>query len=157
MENLILREMKEEDIPKIYKELNLKYVEKYCNDKIAEQKEAYEKWYNFVLNSPYYVMYTITNKENEFLGNIRFELYKKRGIISVYLSPKIREKHLSKLLINSSVEKLKLNKKIDFIEAYILEENEVSIHVFEKLDFEFIKNEYYNGIKHKKYRKKVGV
>lgn len=157
LEELILREMIEEDIPKIYKELNLKYVEKYCSDALEEQKEAYEKWYSFVLNSPYYVMYTISNKEDEFLGNIRFELHKKRGVINIYLSPKIRGKNLSKIIIENSIEKLRTNKKIDIIEAYILEENDVSIHLFEKLGFKFSKNARYNGIKHKKYMKKVGI
>lgn len=151
LEILNLREMKKDDIPIIYEELNQKYVEKYCCNEKEEQKEAYEKWYNFVLNSPYYVMYIVTNKEEEFLGIIRFELDKKIGIISIYLLPKIRGKNLSEILITNAINKVKTEKKIEIIEAYILKENEVSIHIFEKLGFQFFKNEDYEGIKHKKY------
>ncbi|MGL4688201.1 MAG: GNAT family N-acetyltransferase [Fusobacteriaceae bacterium] len=155
MKDLIIREMLEEDIPKIYKAINLKYVEKYCK-KECEQKTqwlAYKKWYYFIMNSSYFLMYIVTNNENQFLGNVKFEIHNKRAILEIYLVEEVRGKNYSYFVIKDSIARIVEKFSIDKIEAYIIKENLKSKHIFEKLDFKFLKSSNYNGIKHSLYTK----
>ncbi|MGL5123775.1 MAG: GNAT family N-acetyltransferase [Fusobacteriaceae bacterium] len=155
MKNLIIREMLEEDIPRIYRAINLKYVEKYCEKKCEQNIQwlAYKKWYYFILNSSYFLMYIITNNEEEFLGNIKFEIHSKKAILEIYLVEEIRGKNYSCHIIQECVSRIREKFFIEKIEAYIIKENLKSKYIFEKLDFKFLKIANYNGIKHDLYIK----
>ncbi|MGL6065158.1 MAG: GNAT family N-acetyltransferase [Fusobacteriaceae bacterium] len=156
LKDFIIRDMLEEDIPKIYEAINLKYVEKYC-DKECEQKAqwlAYKKWYYFIMNSSYFFMYIVTNNENQFLGNVKFEIHSKRAILEIYLIEKIRGRNYSPLIIEESILRIKEKFSINKIEAYIIKENSKSKYIFKKLDFKFVKITNYNGVKHDLYVKK---
>lgn len=156
MKDFIIREMLEEDIPKIYKAINLKYVEKYCVKECEKQSQwlAYKKWYYFIMNSPYFIVYIITNSENKFLGNIKFEIHSKRAILDIYLVDEIRGKNYSYVIIKESIARIIEKFPLDRIEAYIIKENQKSKHIFEKLDFKFLKTSNYNGMRHALYIKK---
>ena len=152
-EELIVKKMEASDIKILYNRLNLSYVEKYCQDETIAQWEAHEKWYNFLLNSPYYKMYILTNKKDEFLGNIKFEIDEHKAVLNIFIVPEIRGNNCSYFFIEESLKKLEEEIQIEELEAYILEENIISLHLFEKLGFSFLKNQDYSGVIHKLYIK----
>lgn len=153
LEAFIIREMATEDIPEIYRKLHLKYVEKYCKDEAVQRWNEYETWYNFILNSPYFKMYIIRNKNDEFISIIKFEIIGSGAIINIYIDQNMRNKGLASMSIKKGIERLLEERKIKWIDAYILKENDISKHIFEKLGFEYKKNANYNGVRHKVYRR----
>ncbi|WP_426710338.1 GNAT family N-acetyltransferase [Cetobacterium sp. SF1] len=151
---IILRKTTLEDIPKLYKNLHLHYVEKYCKNELEKQWHLHEKWYSFLIHSPNYLLYTIEDTRGEFMGSIKFELQEEIAIISIFLVPKVRNKGYSKILINASVEELKFeHPEISLVLAYILEENENSKKAFKSSGFIYEGIEEYTGVDHLLYIK----
>lgn len=156
MQEVFIREMTEEDILKIYETMNKKYVEKYCENKneIEEQFHIYEKWYKQILNSINFKMYIISNKKNDFLGNVKFEINKNRASVNIYICESIRGQNISYYALDESMKKIIKLYEITYFDAYILKENIRSINVFIKLGFEFKKNINIEGIRYMLYSKK---
>lgn len=155
MQEIILSKMQEWEIPLIYRELHLKYVEKYEKSQQKEAKRAYSQWYTFMLQSPLYTMYTAKTHEGEFIAHIRFENKGKDAIISIFIDEKFRGKRYSYPIIEQAVNRFSKEKKVRKILAYILKENEISQHVFQKSGFVYEKNGNYNGMRHMLFVKKV--
>lgn len=136
---IVLRDSKKRDIENIYNHLNKKYVEKYSKN-IDEEKNIYIKWYNFLMNSKYFKLFTVEDLSKNFLGLVKFELEKdfEGAEISIYLSENIRGKKYSNIIINASIEEIKFKfPKLKYVVAYIIEENISSIKAFEKSNFEY--------------------
>lgn len=154
-EELIIKRMDSTDIEKLYDVLNLPYINKYHNDELVSQWEAHKKWYDFILKSPYYKMFILSNAKNEFLGNIKFEIDDAKAILSIFIVPEIRNNKFSYFFIEEALKQLKEEVLIETIEAYILEENSTSLHIFENIGFSFINTENYNGVLHNLYIKQI--
>ncbi|MGL5088308.1 MAG: GNAT family N-acetyltransferase [Cetobacterium sp.] len=152
---IIIRESTADDIENIYNHLNLNYVKKYCKNNEEEQRKSHDRWYRFLINSSSYAMFTVEDLRGVFLGNIRFELDGNESAeISVYLDECIRGKGYSTIMVNASIEELKFKyPNINYITAYILEENEKSIYCFEKSGFEFKGQIEHGGIDYFLYLK----
>lgn len=155
MENIILRKAASCDIPEIYKHIHRDYVKKYFSEKERQEWENHKKWYKFLINSPYFILYIIEDFNGRFLGQLKFELDEETAVISIYMSRCMRGKGFGEIAVLKGLEDLEnLCKNIDIVLAYILEENEISIKTFEKCGFSFEKVEEYNGIDHLLYVKK---
>lgn len=137
---IVLRETTAEDIDNIYNHLNLTYVKKYCKNSEEEQKINHKRWYTFLINSPFYTMFTVESLEGDFLGVVKFELEEdfEGAEISLYLAENIRGKGYSTTIINASTEEIRFkHPNLKYVVAYILEENTRSIVCFEKAEFIF--------------------
>lgn len=155
MQEIILSEMRESDIPLIYKKLHLKYVEKYGKNQQKDMKKAYFQWYGFMLNSPLFFMYTVRNKSEEFIAHVKFEIKGNGAVISLFIDEKFRGKGYSYLLIEEAIDNLLDRRKVKRILAYILKENEISQHIFRKMGFVYEKNGNYNGMRHMVFVKEI--
>lgn len=155
MQEIFLSEMNEKEIPLIYEKLHLKYVEKYSKDRDGEMKEAYTQWYKFMLNSSHFLVYTVKNKKGEFIGTLKFQLEKRDAIVDIFLDKNFRGKKFSETILDMGISKILENHKIERFLAYIIKENEVSRHLFQKLGFRYLKNSNYNGIRHMLHVKKI--
>lgn len=157
MIDIILRKMEEKDIPNLYRYIHLDYVKKYFPEKEKEQWEAHKRWYSFVINSPTYLFYTIESLGREFLGTVKFEIVTKtKAIISIYLVKDIRGRGYSEKAIFYSIEELKFERpQVKRIDAYILEENEVSKKSFLQSGFIFKGIKEYDGTEHLLFEKKI--
>lgn len=155
---IVIRETRLEDIDKIYTLLNQSYVKKYFKHREEEERKKYQKWYRDLINSSNCVMFTLEDRENRFLGSVKFlidERYQEAEIF-IYLDKSIRGNHHSVDIINLSIEEIKFKlPTLKNIVAHILEENEISIHCFEKAGFRFVKNQLYNGIDYSLYSKQI--
>lgn len=145
--------MSEREIPTVYEKLHLKYVEKYSKDRDGEMREAYTQWYRFMLSSPNFVVYTVKNKKDEFIGTLKFHLKGKDALVDIFLDRDFRGKKLSETILDMGISKILENCKIEKFQAYIIKENEVSRHLFEKLGFRYVRNANYNGMRHMLYEK----
>jgi RimJ/RimL family protein N-acetyltransferase len=154
-DDLIIKKMDSSHIKKLYDILNLPYINKYYSNELDTQWDSHNKWYNFILNSPYYKMFILSNFNNDILGNIKFEIDDSKVILSIFIIPEIRNNKFSYFFIEESLKELKKEISIETIEAFILEENSTSISIFENLGFDFSNIENYNGIPHKLYVKHI--
>lgn len=146
---IFLRKTKENDIKDIYNNIHLKYIKKYYLAEEREQWENHKRWYKFLIKSPTYLLYTITDENKKFLGYIKFEIDGEIAIINIYLIEEIRQKKYSSDIIEKSINNLlKERKRVSIVLAYILEENIASIKTFKKNGFVFDSIGEYKGIEH---------
>ena len=138
MSKFKIRNMREDDIEIIYKNLHLDFVNKYFKNKKQQQKihKNHSEWYKTHISSFDYSIYIFENEENNFVAMTSYEVLKDTAKINIYLNKDFRNKGYSQEILSESIEKfLQDNKEIKHIKAYILEENIASKKIFENLGF----------------------
>ena len=140
--------MREEDIEIIYKNLHLDFVNKYFKNKKQQQKihKNHNEWYKTHISSFDYSIYIFEDEENNFVAMTSYEILTDTAKVNIYLNKEYRNKKYSQEILSESINKfLSENKNINFLQAYILEENIASKKLFENLGFIYDdKKEIYN-------------
>ena len=155
-ENYIISEATKDDIVGIYNLLHREFVKKYSPNSEKSELEKHKKWYEFWLESPYYLIYVVKDLKGKVVGQIRYEIDGEISIISIYLDKANRGKGLGGIFVEKSIEKLKSEKKdVKLILAYILEENDISKNMFLNFGFVFSEKKNCNGIEHLIFTKKI--
>ena len=148
MSRFKIRNMREEDIEIIYKNLHLDFVNKYFKNKKQQQKihKNHNKWYKTHISSFDYSIYIFEDEENNFVAMTSYEILTDTAKVNIYLNKEYRNKKYSQEILSESINKfLSENKNIKFLQAYILEENIASKKLFENLGFIYDdKKEIYN-------------
>ena len=148
MSRFKIRNMREEDIEIIYKNLHLDFVNKYFKNKKQQQKihKNHNKWYKTHISSFDYSIYIFEDEENNFVAMTSYEILTDTAKVNIYLNKEYRNKKYSQEILSESINKfLSENKNIKFLQAYILEENITSKKLFENLGFIYDdKKEIYN-------------
>lgn len=155
-----LRNMREDDIEIIYKNLHLDFVNKYFKNKKQQQKihKNHSKWYKTHISSFDYSIYIFEDEKNNFVAMTSYEVLKDTAKINIYLNKDFRNKGYSQEILSESIEKfLQDNKEIKHIKAYILEENIASKKIFENLGFVYNNEKEIcnDGLEYMIYRKMV--
>ena len=138
MSRFKIRNMREDDIEIIYKNLHLDFVNKYFKNKKQQQKihKNHSEWYKTHISSFDYSIYIFEDEENNFVAMTSYEVLKDTAKINIYLNKDFRNKGYSQEILSESIEKfLQDNKEIKHIKAYVLEENIASKKIFENLGF----------------------
>ena len=133
-----LRNMREDDIEIIYKNLHLDFVNKYFKNKKQQQKihKNHNEWYKTHISSFDYSIYIFEDKENNFVAMTSYEILRDIAKVNIYLSKDYRNKRYSQDILSESINKfLSDNRNIKYLQAYILEENIASKKIFENLGF----------------------
>ena len=133
-----LRNMREDDIEIIYKNLHLDFVNKYFKNKKQQQKihKNHSKWYKTHISSFDYSIYIFEDEKNNFVAMTSYEVLKDTAKINIYLNKDFRNKGYSQDILSESINKfLSDNRNIKYLQAYILEENIASKKIFENLGF----------------------
>jgi len=107
----------------------------FCRDKF--EWEHHFEWFKNRLKSPDTV-FLVVGKENEFCGQVRFDLDPKgRGAtVNISLSKRLRGLGLSSSILDLSIkELLKIKKGIRRIDAYVDKENIASLKMFKRSGF----------------------
>ncbi|EJU07616.1 GNAT family N-acetyltransferase [Fusobacterium hwasookii] len=148
MSRFKIRNMREEDIEIIYKNLHLDFVNKYFKNKKQQQKihKNHNEWYKTHISSFDYSIYIFEDEENNFVAMTSYEILTDTAKVNIYLNKDYRNKKYSQEILSESINKfLNENKNIKFLQAYILEENIASKKLFENLGFIYDdKKEIYN-------------
>ena len=155
-----LRNMREDDIEIIYKNLHLDFVNKYFKNKKQQQKihKNHSKWYKTHISSFDYSIYIFEDEKNNFVAMTSYEVLKDTAKINIYLNKDFRNKGYSQEILSESIEKfLQDNKEIKHIKAYVLEENIASKKIFENLGFVYNNEKEIcnDGLEYMIYRKMV--
>jgi len=155
-----MRNMREDDIEIIYKNLHLDFVNKYFKNKKQQQKihKNHSKWYKTHISSFDYSIYIFEDEKNNFVAMTSYEVLKDTAKINIYLNKDFRNKGYSQEILSESIEKfLQDNKEIKHIKAYVLEENIASKKIFENLGFVYNNEKEIcnDGLEYMIYRKMV--
>ena len=155
-----MRNMREDDIEIIYKNLHLDFVNKYFKNKKQQQKihKNHSEWYKTHISSFDYSIYIFEDEENNFVAMTSYEVLKDTAKINIYLNKDFRNKGYSQEILSESIEKfLQDNKEIKHIKAYILKENIASKKIFENLGFIYNNEKEIcnDGLEYMIYRKMV--
>ena len=155
-----LRNMREDDIEIIYKNLHLDFVNKYFKNKKQQQKihKNHSEWYKTHISSFDYSIYIFEDEENNFVAMTSYEVLKDTAKINIYLNKDFRNKGYSQDILSESINKfLSDNRNIKYLQAYILEENIASKKIFENLGFVYNNEKEIcnDGLEYMIYRKMV--
>ena len=155
-----LRNMREDDIEIIYKNLHLDFVNKYFKNKKQQQKihKNHSEWYKTHISSFDYSIYIFEDKENNFVAMTSYEILTDIAKVNIYLNKDFRNKGYSQEILSESINKfLSDNRNIKYLQAYILEENIASKKIFENLGFIYNNEKEIcnDGLEYMIYRKMV--
>ena len=138
MSKFKIRNMKEDDIEIIYKNLHFDFVNKYFKNRKQQQKihKNHNEWYKTHISSFDYSIYVFEDDKNNFVAMTSYEILIDTAKVNIYLSKDYRNKKYSQEILSESINKfLSENKNIKYLQAYILEENIASKKIFENLGF----------------------
>jgi UDP-2,4-diacetamido-2,4,6-trideoxy-beta-L-altropyranose hydrolase len=131
-----LRKVKDEDIFAVFELSNEDYVRKYSINKTKINWEEHKAWFQSVINSDNYIFYIVTDYTEKFLGQLRYKIEGKSGIVSISLGKSIAGKGLSKELLKESIELIREERNdLKQIIAYVSNDNIASKKLFEKVGF----------------------
>ncbi|MFZ7973103.1 GNAT family N-acetyltransferase [Fusobacterium watanabei] len=138
MSKFKIRNMREDDIEIIYKNLHFDFVNKYFKNRKQQQKihKNHNEWYKTHISSFDYSIYVFEDEENNFVAMTSYEILRDIAKVNIYLNKDFRNKGYSQEILSESINKfLNDNKNIKYLQAYILEENIASKKIFENLGF----------------------
>ena len=133
-----IRNMREDDIEIIYKNLHFDFVNKYFKNKKQQQKihKNHNEWYKTHISSFDYSIYIFEDEENNFVALTSYEILANVAKVNIYLNKDYRNKKYSQEILSESINKFLIDyKNIKYLQAYILEENIASKKIFENLGF----------------------
>ena len=158
MSRFKIRNMRENDIEVIYKNLHLDFVNKYFKNKKQQQKihKNHNEWYKTHISSFDYSIYIFEDEENNFVAMTSYEIFVDTARVNIYLNKDFRNKKYSQEILLESIDQfLNDNKSVKYLQAYILEENIASKKIFENIGFEYDnkKETYDDGLEYLVYIK----
>ena len=133
-----IRNMREDDIEIIYKNLHFDFVNKYFKNRKQQQKihKNHNEWYKTHISSFDYSIYIFEDEENNFVALTSYEILANVAKVNIYLNKDYRNKKYSQEILSESIKKFLIDyKNIKYLQAYILEENIASKKIFENLGF----------------------
>lgn len=136
-----LRKVKAEDMKEVFDLSNQDYVRRYSINKDKIEWPEHVKWFNSVLKDKNTVFYVVTDKNESFLGQIRYKITQNSATVSISLSEKLKGKGLSKEILNKSIKKIfEEEQSVKDIIAFVSEDNIASKKIFEGLNFKRLKD-----------------
>ena len=138
MSKFKIRNMREDDIEIIYKNLHFDFVNKYFKNRKQQQKihKNHNEWYKTHISSFDYSIYIFEDEENNFVALTSYEILANIAKVNIYLNKDYRNKKYSQEILSESINKFLIDyKNIKYLQAYILEENIASKKIFENLGF----------------------
>ena len=135
---IIIRKVKEKDIKDICELSNGDVVREHSIHTEKIKWEHHIVWFKERIEDKNHLFFIVSNKEEEVLGQVRFDIKEEDATISISLSRKLRGKGLSSTIVKNACEKA-FNEKSELkrILAYIKPENIPSVKCFEKSGFKF--------------------
>ncbi|MGG1676525.1 GNAT family N-acetyltransferase [Neobacillus sp. NRS-1170] len=141
LEDIFLRKVEKNDIVNVFNLSNEDYVREYSLNKEKIEWDEHVKWFEKVLQNDNF-FYVVSNKDHEFLGQIRYKVENKNATVSISLSKEIVGKGKSRSLLTESMVLLKKEcPSIENIIAYISKDNVPSQKLFVKANFTLFKED----------------
>ncbi len=142
IQKIYLRKVKPEDMKKVFELSNQDHVRLYSINKEKIQWTDHVHWFNLVIQDKDTVFYVVTDKNETFLGQIRYKIAHNSATVSISLSEELKGRGLSKELLGQSIKKLfEEEQSIKDIVAFVSSENIASEKIFKGLRFQTLKVE----------------
>lgn len=109
--------------------------------------EEHKRWFCERLSDPFCVYNLIMNRENNPIGQVRFDINGDNAVISVLIAKESRGKRIGPRAIRLSVESLFRTRPVNIIHAYVKAENTRSLNAFKKTGFRLCEEMYKNNQK----------
>lgn len=107
--------------------------------------KEHQNWFSKKLADDNYIFFLAFDKEDNFIGQVKFELENENAIIGISLTKDFRGSGLSKKILIDTTKRIFSSYNIKNIIAYIRPENTASIRSFESAEFKFSGREIING------------
>lgn len=133
---------------------------KLSNDPVVRQQsinknpipwEKHLQWFNRRIDDNNYLFLLAFDKDDKFIGQIRFQIEDTLATVSISITKEFRGKGLSKKIIKVACSKLFNEHNLKLIYAYILPDNHASINGFKSAGFTQVGEENINGEKYLKF------
>ena len=135
-DQFLLRHVKPTDMMEVFDLSNQEYVRKYSINPNEIDWNHHIEWFNQTIQDENTLFYVVTDQNESFLGQVRFQIKSKNATISVSLSEKIKGRGLSKRILMKSIIKMFEEKPVlDTVLAFVHVDNNVSKKIFERLGF----------------------
>lgn len=155
-DRLILRKAEARDIYNTYELSNEQETRKSSFNEKKIELEEHKKWFLNKLNEKESI-FLIAESDNEFLGQVRFDINGKEAGISISVNKKYRGLGIGKTIIQKAIDILRSERQdILYVKSYIKEKNTLSIRLFEKTDFQFIREAVVKGQDAFEYQYQLG-
>lgn len=134
--NYFLRNISKDDIHDVFNLSNEDYVRKFSINKNNITWEEHVDWFENIINSNNNIFYVVTDFNNNFLGQLRYNIEDNLAVVSISLCKSITGKGLSKKFLDQSLNLIKDERKdLKSIMAYVSNKNIASKSLFEKVGF----------------------
>ena len=135
MDEVYIRFVEKEDIEDILNWRNdLETIKQSFNSKSVKLKD-HEKWFNDSIKNKNRQIFIAFNKENEKIGQIRFDKNKDKAEIGITIAPEFRGKGYGSKVIKKACEVYLNNYDVSNLIAKIKKSNPSSLKAFEKAGF----------------------
>lgn len=140
---IYLRKVKVKDMKEVFDLSNQDYVRKHSINKDKIKWSDHVNWFNLILQDKNTVFYIVTDKNESFLGQIRYKIVQNSATVSISLSKKLKGKGLAKGILYKSIKKIFEEKRtLKDIIALVSEDNIASKKIFEGLNFKKLKSKH---------------
>lgn len=140
-----LRNAEEFDCRNIYHLSNDAIVRYHSIHRQRIKWKDHVRWFLNIIRDKNYRFFVIYDADDEFMGQVRFEIHRHQATISISLKDIFRGKGLSTRIIDEACHKLFLGyNSVTQILAYIRPENISSLKTFEESGFKFVKEDQIN-------------
>ncbi len=103
--------------------------------------DEHVKWFNELISKSRSRLYIITNKEGDFIGQIRYDLNENNNaVVSISISERYRGKGIATFALKLSHKRIKEDIEIKNVIAYIDKNNLSSIKLFENVGYKYMES-----------------
>ncbi|MCX7797077.1 MAG: bifunctional UDP-2,4-diacetamido-2,4,6-trideoxy-beta-L-altropyranose hydrolase/GNAT family N-acetyltransferase [Melioribacter sp.] len=146
-----LRKAVIEDFKKVYELSNDPTVREQSINKNYISWEEHLTWFQNKINDKNYLFLLAFDKDDNFIGQIRFQIENSSATVSISITKEFRGKGLSKKIIKAGCARLFNEHSIKVINAYILPVNQASINGFKSAGFIYSNDEMINNEKYLRF------
>ena len=97
--------------------------------------KSHQEWFDEILGRKNYIFLLAFDKNDNFIGQVRFEIKDTTAVVSISLTKEFRGKGLSKKILKEACAKIFLDENIAAVTAFILPDNLASIKGFSSAGF----------------------
>lgn len=155
VDKIVLRSADYHDVSDIFELSNEDEVRQNSFNSSKIRFEDHKKWFEGKIDDQD-IVYIVVHIANNFAGQVRFDLEADSATVSISIKKEFRKLGLGRNFLEKSISYLKINSpQIKTIKAYIKENNQKSLKLFEKNDFKYVEKVFIENQNALKYIYKI--
>ncbi len=137
---IFLRFATREDSDDLFRWRNDPVTRKYSFNTAKVPKKDHVRWFSSSLSNPRRNMFIVLDRENNKLGQVRFDREGRHAEIDIAIAPESRSRGIGTRVLKESARFYLDNFDVDYIIANIKHENIASVRAFEKSGYRLFKD-----------------